>query len=229
MSDRDRDWLLARERGDDVSHVPAQIRARYADLAQLIAELPGTSPPPGWKRGVLDRLDPPASPVAAATAPRRRGWAIAGALSAAVIIVIVIVALAPGRPRRAGPDGGAPEVVATAAIERAGQPHRGAQAAVGDTWIVEVEARRPVELRVYGDAGEPLARCGDEAGDGCTATTLADRRRYVLRVRLAARGDVRAIAFVGGALPAAEGLEPDLAAARQLGFDAHHVAVVPVL
>jgi len=216
----DREWLLARERGEDVSHVPAPTRARYAELEQLITALPGQAPPPSWKRRVLDELDAaPVRPVQVLPLWRRR-WVVAGGLAAAAAVVVVM--LSRGRHVERPAD----DVVATAEIQRGGQPQRGGQVNVGDTWIVQVDAPRPIELRVYGDAGEPLALCLD--GRGCTVSVDGSRHHYVLRLLLGARGDVRAVVFSGTALPPPHGLEPDLAVARQLGLEARQVAVVSV-
>jgi hypothetical protein len=217
----DEEWLLARERGDDVSHVPAQTRARYAELEQLISALPGLSPGPAWKRRVLDGLDGPPSRMPQVSPLRRRRWAVAGALVAAAAVIVVILAIRGRRIEALRTD-----VVATAEIQRAGKPHRGTVASVGDTWVVQIDAVRPIELRVYGDAGELLASCPD--GPDCTVTPDGQRRRYVLRLTLASRGDVRAVVFVGTGMPAAQGLESDLAAAQRIGLDARQVAVVPV-
>jgi hypothetical protein len=218
---RDRDWLLARERGEDVSQVPAQTRARYGELERLIEALPGQSPSPGWKQRVLDRLDAPVESVPRVSpVRRRRRWAIAGAAIAAAAAIAVILAWRAGILHRPATD-----VIVMTETRRAGQPHRGG-VGVGDTWIVRVEADRPIELRVYGDAGEPLARCA--AGEACTVTQDGERRRLVLEAGLGAPGDARAVVFEGGRMPSPRNLEADLAEAQRLGIDAHQVAVVHV-
>lgn len=218
---RDRDWLLARERGEDVSQVPAQTRARYAELDRMLEALPGQSPSPGWKQRVLERLDAPAESVPrVAPARRRRGWVIAGAVIAAAAAVAVIIAWRSGILRPPATD-----LIVTTETRRAGQLHRG-DIGIGDTWIVRTEAHEPIELRVYGDASEPLARCPE--GPGCTAAQDGDRRRLVLEVRLGAPGDARAVVFAGGRMPPPHNLEADLAEAQRVGIDAHQVAVVHV-
>jgi hypothetical protein len=55
----DYEWLLARERGEDVSHIPAETRAKYRQLDRLLNQLPTHAPSPGWKQRVLDSLDDP--------------------------------------------------------------------------------------------------------------------------------------------------------------------------
>src|ERR1051325_3610957 len=70
MTDRDdREWLLARERGEDVSHIPEDTRARYRELGQLIVSLPGRSPSPGWKQRTLAAIDQPVPPPVAELEP----------------------------------------------------------------------------------------------------------------------------------------------------------------
>lgn len=49
-------WLVARERGDDVSHVSSATRAVYQELGALIARLPGRRPGADWRRRVLEAI-----------------------------------------------------------------------------------------------------------------------------------------------------------------------------
>ena len=51
MTERDDPaWLVLRERGEDVSHVPEGARACYDALTALFDELEVESPRPGWKQ-----------------------------------------------------------------------------------------------------------------------------------------------------------------------------------
>ena len=59
MELNDEEWLLARERGDDVSHIPAPTREAYRQLDRLIDELPAHAPTSEWKQRVFDALDEP--------------------------------------------------------------------------------------------------------------------------------------------------------------------------
>ena len=72
----DREWLLARERGEDVSHVPATTRLTYAHVEWLLATLRDPAPTAGWKRRVLDALDGEPEPRSAGLAEPdlRGGW-----------------------------------------------------------------------------------------------------------------------------------------------------------
>ncbi|HSR95445.1 MAG TPA: hypothetical protein VLM79_00185 [Kofleriaceae bacterium] len=247
MSDSDRDpddedWLLARERGDDISHVSPQARARYDQLDQLIAALPDRPPPAGWKQRVLDALDaptprgssdalealprsPPTSTAAAARGSRTpivRGWRAwilaAGGAVAGILILQLVIPRAKQAPA---------EPIVTTEVRRGEIVHRGDDASVGDTLVVHAQADQPIELRVYGDGGEPMARCTDT--QGCTIERGGAERRYTLEVPLPARGDVLTVLFSGGAMTEPrKDLEADLAAARNARIDARQVAVVHV-
>ena len=49
--------------------------------------------------------------------------------------------------------------------------------------------------RVYGEGGEPLARCTD--AQGCKVERTGARRTYTLELPLRSPGDVRAVLFIG--------------------------------
>jgi hypothetical protein len=53
--DRDYKWLVARERGEDIGHVPAGERAPYDQLGALIGR--GVAPSAGFRKRVLDAID----------------------------------------------------------------------------------------------------------------------------------------------------------------------------
>lgn len=53
VDEEDSAWLLAKDRGEDVSHVSTETREDYADLERLLAELPLGEPDPSWHEGVL--------------------------------------------------------------------------------------------------------------------------------------------------------------------------------
>jgi hypothetical protein len=54
---RDHEWLLARERGEDVSHVPAATRTPYDELGVMLRDLPAMTPRGAWKARVLAVID----------------------------------------------------------------------------------------------------------------------------------------------------------------------------
>ncbi len=53
--DKDYKWLVARERGDDISHVLAPERAPYEKLGELLGR--HIAPPAGFRQRVLARID----------------------------------------------------------------------------------------------------------------------------------------------------------------------------
>jgi hypothetical protein len=278
----DSKWLLARERGEDVSHVPAYTRERYSQLDQMIQDLPTCAPSPGWKQRVLDSLDDPliadrprifplatarsrvAPPHRALPPPRRWPWAVAPGVAASLAAVFAVCAYMGelGAPERGSRDrrevverghANAPSAVratfddpeiellqATAddsptapfattrlGVRRAAR-RRGAHGPnLGDTLVIEMAADRPIELRVYGDTGDPLARCTDV--EGCRVERVAARWTYHLELVLRAPGAVHTVEYTGGAMPAAlRDLDEDLQAARRAGVSAREISVVHV-
>jgi hypothetical protein len=220
-----------------------QRRERFvqrAELETLIAALPEPSASPAWKRRVLAALDEPlaalpqVSPGSAIASARRRAprWIGAAGLAIAAAFVLWLV-VRPGRElaERAALREPAPTteaaIEATTEIRRAGVMRSSDLARVGDTWIVRVTAAAAIELRIYGDADEPIARCRE--GDGCQVTRDGAGRHYVLEVPLAAHGTVRALVFTGDAMPPGfDHLDADAAAAHARGTRAQQIAVVRV-
>jgi hypothetical protein len=264
MSEPDDDeWLLLRERGKDVSHIPARTRAKYDQLVKLLEALPAETPSQGWKHRVLAALDdPPAHEISSpaldappavgisspapqdatardiSTAPGRRRcrhtWTIVGGLAMAASFIVYSFGIPERRAARAPSHGEAP-VVATAPVvttetRRGAEPHRsgsgsgGDRASIGDILVVRAHASRPIELRVYGDTGEPLARCTET--QGCTVERDGDLRRIHFELELRALGDVRVVLFDGAAIPASvHNLEADVDSATRANVDAHQVGI----
>ena len=226
----DHEWLLARERGEDVSHVPEDTRTAYQQLEQLLTALPEPVPSAGWKDRVLAALDSPGPPGLAAPprhgtpARSRRMWPIAGGTAAAT--ALTLMCLLPDR----GTDGRLAESIATSSVVmvlRGEQPHRGENVSIGDVLVVVVKANRPVELRVYGDTGEPLARCADS--EGCALERDAPQHGFRFELVLRSPGDVRTVLFAGDAIPRAfDNLNADLEAAQRANVSARQVSVVHV-
>lgn len=257
----DDEWLRLRERGEDVSHIPARTRAKYDPLIKLLETLPAETPSQGWKQRVLAALDdppvhdipspaldaPPAEAISSpaphdatardiSTAPGRRRcrhtWTIVGGLAMAASFIVYSFGI-PGRDAPRDPQ--IDQVVATAPVvttetRRGAEAHRsgsgsgGGRASIGDILVVRAHASRPIELRVYGDTGEPLARCTET--QGCTVERDGDLRRFRFELELRALGDVRVVLFDGAAIPASvHNLEADVESATRANVDAHQVAI----
>ncbi|HEX7838865.1 MAG TPA: hypothetical protein VF469_15415 [Kofleriaceae bacterium] len=115
-----------------------------------------------------------------------------------------------------------------AEIRRSDTPHRSNDgASIGDTLILHIQFDRPSELRVYGDAGEPLARCSEARG--CTVERSGKARRFQLKLVLRASGTVRAVLFTGDSIPGSfQNLNADVETAQRANVDARQVAFVHV-
>ncbi|HWU91524.1 MAG TPA: hypothetical protein VN253_29855 [Kofleriaceae bacterium] len=237
--ERDHEWLLARERGEDVSHVAAATRAPYDEIGELLAKLPGMALHTGWKQRVLAAIDadearPAASPKPA-PAPRRRRWIAGAAVAglAAAIAIFVVISRGSSRPE---PRTSVAELahlesrIALTAEVRGGTgtPRgQGEEARLGDRYVVRARITGPAELRLYGDTGELLATCTERGG--CTVEHDGEGRTLVLEIVLRARGEVRLVAFTGARIPASTGeLARDLDAATQAGvaYEARRPIVV---
>jgi hypothetical protein len=290
IESNDYEWLLARERGEDVSHIPAHTRDKYTRLDQLIQDLPASAPSPGWKQRVLDSLDdslvadrPRNFPLATARSrvasprrspplpPRRLPWALgSGILSLAAVLTfcvwrgdhasIVRVSEPRAHPavvavvdqREAHDARGTLAMVDDRAIEylksaadasptapfgstplvgvRRGPGIRRGDALglhIGDTLVIETFAERPVELRVYGDAGEPLGRCTEARG--CRVARIGAGWKYHLELELRGLGRVQTVEFSGSAMPVPfVDLDKDLEAAGKAGVAMRDISVVHV-
>lgn len=268
----DHEWLLQRERGEDVSHVPAARRAKYDRLARLLQALPDDPPDPGWQDRVLVAVD--ALPAeddararndgpAAGPGPRtrrRRTWILATGLAMAATAVVLVLTLcgraadravlmvASRQPQELGPEstfvvGAAGNVtpseaprrappsepIVTLEIHRSGTLHRSGSASVsiGDTLVARVISDQPAELRVYGDTGEPLARCS--LARGCPREGDPAHGGFRLELALTGPGDVRALVFAGDRIPEAfASLNDDVEAAQRANVDVRQVGVVHV-
>ncbi|MBS1120774.1 MAG: hypothetical protein H6Q90_3002 [Deltaproteobacteria bacterium] len=203
-SNHDDTWLLARERGENVSHVPAETRATYDRLQELMDKLPDEAPSLAWKQRVLAAIDAPAPAVARRASRWRPRLMAAGGLAAATMIALVIIA-------RRGPS--EPEPGFSTEIRRSEHAHRGGAVAVDDTLVIHAQARATSELRVYDDAGDLLAQCGEHGGDHCKVERNGDNRHLTLELVLSAPGGVRSVLYVGGSMPAARNLNADQDAA----------------
>lgn len=249
----DHEWLLARERGEDISHVPEETRRRYRELEQLLAGLPGPIPHQGWQRRVLDAVDathapavgarcesaPPPSvrswpraswppsvprhwaPHLAAT-PVRRRLRIATRATTALTLVLAVSLVDHGGDGASQADMAAPLVM----VRRGNKLHRGGSASIGDTLVVHMKADRPSELRVYGDAGELLARCAEP--EPCARDRSQRHHWFQLELVLHAPGDVRTVMFAGRAPDTVDNIEADLEAAQRANVAVHQISIIRV-
>lgn len=246
----DYEWLLARERGEDVSHIPAETRAKYSQLDRLIKELPAHAPSPGWRQRVLDSLDHPLethrphvfpwatarSPVAAAcrvrASHRRRWWGFGPGVTATFAAAFALCALV--HALRSSDEDHVDGVVALAVgptsvdVRHGDRPHRGLVPGIGDTLIVETMSDRPIELRAYGETGEPLARCSETQGS-CRIVREGERRRYHFEIELRSLGAVHTVAYPADAVPRSfVSFDADLDAAHHANAEAKEISIVHV-
>jgi hypothetical protein len=249
----DHEWILLRERGEDVSHVPAETRAKYERLARLFEALPGETPSAGWKQRVFAALDdPPAHDSAAVPSelpvrpfksgpvtrsvppgrpPSRRTWAIVGgfATAAAFGVALILCGTLRETPGTTIALGGDPGV--TTEIRLGNAQHRSGSGSVsvsrGDTLVVKGTADRPFELRVYGESGEPIARCTETIG--CAVERDGNVRRFHFELTLQVLGEVRAFLFTGASIPTEfQDLNADIQMAQRANVDTKQLAVVQV-
>lgn len=93
----DEGWLLERERGRDVSHVPLARREAYERLQAHIAKLPDAEPRPGWEdevRSAIEREEQARAVRAANKAlSRRQRSATRAKVRAATLLVMLLVGL----------------------------------------------------------------------------------------------------------------------------------------
>jgi hypothetical protein len=214
--DEDTDWLLAKGRGQAGDHPHA---ARYAELEQLITDLPPTPGsarlPQGWERGVLDAID-----ATAATIPRRRTprWAVVGAALAAAAIVAIAISLL-------WPRGDAPVLALSYTLVAADPAHptRG----VGDLLVVRGRNPGPGELRIYNGAGVEQARCAAPS-NSCELTRTAVDTVLQLSLRLRAPGVLLVVLYSSPLGGPARGRDADLDAATQAGIDVKTLPAIDV-
>jgi hypothetical protein len=181
------EWLLARERDPAARAPSAKIANDYAELEDLLGDLPASRGDDGWQDSVL-RAAAAATPL---RAPRRSAvrWVAGGALVAAAAVIAFRVI--PGAPR----------AELEVAIRRdAGTRGDGAVASVGDHLVVTARPREPSDLRVYRDDGILVARC--PSGPACTVSSGGD---YTIDVRLDAPVPHHVVLVIGATAPLPDG------------------------
>jgi hypothetical protein len=152
----------------------------------------------------------------------RQSWVwIGGTAVAAAAAITVFVERPDHEP--AAPTAAVAGDVTEAEVVHGLERRRGGDAAIGDLLRLRVDTRAGAEIRVYGDTGEPLARCNDTGG--CQIVRDGARGHYTLVLPLRAPGDVRAVLFTGAvALPPPRDLDTDLAMAARAGIAARQIA-----
>lgn len=183
------DWLLARELDPAARAPSAKIANEYAELEDLLGNLPEAPLDDSWQDAV--------SRIGASSAPSVRPWwwraparwaaggAFVAASAAAAWLLIppapaeLEVAIRPVDPTRGDPERSNPE--------------RGEKvAAIGDLLIVTARPHESADLRVYRSEGTLLARC--PGGRGCIASPAGG---YTIEVTLDAPGQYQVILVVG--------------------------------
>lgn len=186
MSDRDRDWLFARERGDAVDVAPEAQRP-YAHLEAMIAELPDEPPPAGLDARVMAR--------ASTTPPARPRTARIALIAGPLVAVAAVLALVLWRAQPSSTESTLRVEVRDGEVVR-----RSSGASIGDRIVATGSASAPMEIRIYRDDAEAVASCPDASS--CEATA-------------AAPGVYRAVLVRGAHLPTpSRGYEGDQAAVR---------------
>jgi hypothetical protein len=211
--ERDAQWLLARERGEQVSPLDAQRSATYERLIGAIRDLPTIIAPddmPGRVLAAIDRGDAPES-----SAPRRatRPWAVAAVAAVAMAAGIVLFM----RPDASGPP---PGQIATE-VRHGSVARRGEGAAIGDTLVVRAQVPPRGELRIYrGDA--MVARC--PGGPTCRENAGG----VSVEMELDVPGRYRPVMFGSGVASPSGRAADDFDAAMRARIDAYTAPPVDV-
>jgi hypothetical protein len=150
------EWLLARDRDPKAPAPSSKIASDYAEMEELLRDLPSGVPHQSWHDDVLQ---------AASSLPRTRPWwrrtaprltMGASLVAAAAIVVLVLVPRPP-----------AAELEVT--VRRPGAMRGSKEAVVGDHLVVTARPGRNGDLRVFRSDGTLLARC--PAGPSCESVT----------------------------------------------------------
>jgi hypothetical protein len=181
------EWLLARERDPAACAPSAKIANDYAELEDLLGDLPAGRGDDGWQDRVL-RAAAAATPL---PAPRRSvvRWLVGGALAAAA--AVLAFRLVPGAPRA--------ELEVAIRHDEVTRGD-GDVVSVGDHMVVTARPREPADLRVYRDDGILVARC--PTGPACTVSSGGD---YTIDVRLAAPVPHHVVLVIGATAPLPDG------------------------
>lgn len=174
------EWLLKRENEADALAPSSKIANDYAELENLLDNMPTGLPDERWADEVL-KLAATSPQPQARPAPRRRivGWGLRGALVAAAVAAILLVI----------PRGPKLEVDVRHLGDMRQDPD---EIVVGDHLIVKAGMPEPGELRIYRSAGTLVAWCPD--GPGCTTATNGE---YAIDIALDAPVQYHVLLVVG--------------------------------
>lgn len=142
------EWLLARERDPGAPAPSPSIAADYAELEDLLGNVPLECPQDSWHDDVLRA-------ASAAAPPWWRSAGVRGVLAGAAIVAAAVWVLRPEPPEL--------EVTVHHLGTTRSSPD---ETVVGDRLVVTARPREAGDLRVYGSDGTLAARCPN--GPGCT-------------------------------------------------------------
>jgi hypothetical protein len=213
----DVDWFFARERGQSGPSLSAARVSRYAQLEELMADLPETpvAPPEGWEQRMLAALEAAAAEPGATHAttaasltsepprPSHRRWLIPAVVAAAAAALAIVFML----PEPASPEG--PQI---AVVVKPAGSNLGAQPGVGDTLVVHATIHGEGELRIYDEAGGEQARCNAASSD-CRIERVGGQITLVLSFPVRGPGALRAVLFSPALGTPPSGMDADVAAA----------------
>jgi hypothetical protein len=181
------EWLLARERDPAAPPPSPEIAREYAELEDLLANLPMGARDQSWHAEVL-RAAASTSPATRLPWWRRttRTWTIAAAVaSAAIIVGVVVLPRDPDRPR---------EELAVRVIQVALARSGPADVVPGDRAVVTANPSGALaDLRIYRRNGTLVARC-PPAGPLCRSSPDGG---YTIELTLDEIGTYEAVLVLG--------------------------------
>jgi hypothetical protein len=209
------DWVLAR---DSDPHAPApssKIASDYAELEELLGDLPAGPADQGWQDEVLRTVAASASPSPSRSWRRRviARWTMRAALAAAVVVAVAAWPLWPG------PDDGELEV-AILHVDRTRSDLE--EVVVGDHLIARAQPGHAGDLRVFRAGGALMARCPD--GPACTASGHGE---YAIEIALDAPVRYQVILVIG-MIDAPPGETMDAYLDRARAASAHIILYPPI-
>jgi hypothetical protein len=162
-------WLLAREDDPGATAPTSKIASDYAELEDLLGDLPSGTNDESWQEEVLRTV---ASSTSPSRSTRRRPiarWMTGGAaaVTAAVAIPAAVVAVSLLWPR---PRAGELEVAILHVGNTRSDPK---EVVVGDRLVARAQPRGAGDLRVFRSGGTLVAKC--PGGPGCSASAHGEQ------------------------------------------------------